>query len=81
MTLTELKSAPAITEALGGDLAVAKLCKVSKNAANNWKNWGHFPARTYVLMMSALNRLGCWAAPTFWNQTGVQGLRIRRLCK
>ncbi|HEU0063226.1 MAG TPA: YdaS family helix-turn-helix protein [Hyphomicrobiaceae bacterium] len=53
--------------ALGGVVAVAKLCGVGRNAVSNWYRRG-FPAETYAILAPRLRKAGCEISPTLFRQ-------------
>ena len=65
-SMSELQSAPAVIEALGGLSAVAALTGSGYKAVANWKSFGAFPPRTYVIMTTALNERGLKAPASLW---------------
>lgn len=64
--LTELDSARAIVETLGGIKSVAGLTDREYSAAANWPAFGKFPANTYVAMIGALKERGYTAPASLW---------------
>lgn len=46
-----------LVEALGGTLAVSRLCGVVPSAVSNWRKSGRIPADKYMIFKAAVRRL------------------------
>lgn len=66
MTIS-LQSINDIYDALGGIAHVAAIAGASYNASANWKSFGRFPTRYYLVITQALSDRGYSAGPEFWN--------------
>lgn len=62
-----LTSAGAVIDKLGGDKHVAQMFDVSPKAANNWRCFNRFPARTYPTIAEALEEMNCAAPRDLWS--------------
>ena len=61
-----LTAADAVIDALGGGRAVAELAGTSHQTVCNWRSFGKFPARTYLLFKHALAARELTAPPSLW---------------
>jgi predicted carbohydrate-binding protein with CBM5 and CBM33 domain len=68
---TVLLTAADIIDALGGYRKVQNLTGAGYTSVCNWKAFGAFPARYYVVMMRTLEKRGYSASPTLWDQREV----------
>lgn len=66
---TELETAAEVMDALGGNAAVADLTGSRATAVSNWRSFGKFPAKFYVLMTDELRRRGLRAPALLWGMT------------
>lgn len=66
MNATELNSAAAVVDALGGISAVATLTGRNYKAAAMWKSLNKFPANTYLILTKALADKGESAPIELW---------------
>jgi hypothetical protein len=64
-----LTSTAAVVDALGGIQAVAYLTGSNYKAAANWKSFATFPAKTFLVMTDALERIGKSAPASLWGMT------------
>ncbi len=69
--MRELHTQSEVIDALGGNGPVAALCTTpdricTDKVVSNWRKHG-FPARTYLVLQSALLKIGCRAPDTLWN--------------
>ena len=64
-----LTSLTEVIDTLGGVAPVAKLTKSSAPAVCNWVQFGRFPAKTYVVMTTALRRKRRSAPASLWGMT------------
>lgn len=64
--LTDLETADAVFDALGGFEAVATLTGSKYKAVVNWKSAGAFPPKTYGVMIDALAEKGFAAPRPLW---------------
>ena len=64
----ELSTTIEVIEALGGISAVAELTNREYNAAHNWKSFQTFPPDTFLVMTTALERIGHRAPASLWRQ-------------
>lgn len=69
--MKELHTQSAVIDELGGNEAVAQICSTpekscSAKRVSNWRKNG-FPAPTYLVIQSALLKVGCRAPDTLWN--------------
>ena len=67
-----LTDADAVLDALGGNVAVAKLTGSNPKAVWNWRSAKSFPANTYVAITSALAGVGKSAPPELWDMRAPQ---------
>jgi hypothetical protein len=63
---SELQTASAVIDALGGTGAVAKVLETSPAAVSNWRAANRFPARSYLTLMEALKRKDYTAPDLLW---------------
>ncbi len=61
-----LRSTAEVIDALGGFDAVAELTGSKYSAVHNWKAFGAFPAKTFVIMTSELESRGLEAPASLW---------------
>ena len=61
-----LTSAESVIDALGGGPAVAALTGTTHQAVCNWRAFGKFPARTFLLFKHALEARELTAPPSLW---------------
>ena len=67
-SLSELRSANEVIDALGGTGAVAAWLGVDIRVVSNWRVRG-LPPETYKAFNTELDRLGGWSAPaSLWRQ-------------
>lgn len=62
-----LRSTIEIYKVLGGTKRVAEIAGTSYNCASNWKSYGQFPPRYFLVIRKALVRRGYDAPPKLWN--------------
>lgn len=62
----ELETTAAVIDALGGLNALAALTGSTYKAVGNWKAGSAFPARTFLIMTSALRDRGYSAPASLW---------------
>jgi hypothetical protein len=55
-----------VIEALGGDDAIKAMTDCSPQTLWNWKNYGQFPSKTFVMMTAALAMKGKVAPARLW---------------
>lgn len=69
MDLTELTTAGAVIDKLGGNTTVARLTgRKHQSAAANWRAANSFPPNTLVCLTAALREAGCTAPMTLLRQ-------------
>jgi hypothetical protein len=61
-----LTSVDTVIDTLGGNLAVAKLFNTAPSAVSNWRGTGRFPARTYVLIQTELDKKNLLGSDGLW---------------
>lgn len=61
-----LQTTTDVIEALGGDDIVRALTNCSPQTLWNWKNYGQFPAKKFVVMTAALAMKGRVASASLW---------------
>lgn len=64
MAKQPLSTTSEVIEALGGATAVAALTGRKLTAVSNWHKFEHFPANTYLTLITALHYRG-WHAPAW----------------
>lgn len=74
--MQELLTQSAVIDALGGNKKVASLCSTperpcTEKVVSNWRKGG-FPARTYLVLQSALLKIGCRAPDRLWNMITLE---------
>ncbi len=61
-----LRNTAEVIDALGGNQAVGAITDATPQAVSNWRSFKSFPAKTYVVLQTALSRLGKSAPPSLW---------------
>lgn len=61
-----LRNTSDVFEALGGTAEVAEIAGATYSAAHNWKAFGRFPPRKYVVLQRELARMGLAAPDSLW---------------
>ena len=79
--LRQLKSVRQIIGVLGGNGAVAELTGAQYNAVCNWRAAKRMPPRYFPLMIKALQKRGCTAAPALWRIDGNQPVVVSTLVR
>jgi hypothetical protein len=57
---------------LGGTTGIAALTNASYRRAHNWKAFGRFPPKTYVILQKALSDRDLVAPASLWDMHGSQ---------
>jgi hypothetical protein len=70
MRKRRLSTTSDVFDALGID-AIMALTSGKYTAVQNWKQSGHFPAKTYVALTSALAAIGAEAPDSLWQMIEV----------
>lgn len=60
-----------VIEALGGNMAVARVLNASPQAVSNWRRFDTFPSNTYVALSAALRAIDKSAPPSLWAMKGA----------
>lgn len=66
MELEILETADQVFKALGDSAGVAELTRGKLSQVSNWKKFGSFPPKTYVVMTEALRAQGKTAPASLW---------------
>lgn len=64
--MSDLTTASAIIDKLGGNRAVAGLTSRTAKAVSNWRAFNAFPSDTYLVLTRALAECDCAAPPSLW---------------
>ena len=72
MNLPNLTTAQEVIERLGGIKGVAEMTNSKYQRVWNWKSFGRFPARTYILMTNELRRRGYTAPTELWSMSEAE---------
>jgi hypothetical protein len=65
--MVKLQNTSAIIDVLGGNTVVAKMLGTTNAAISNWRAANRFPARTYLVLIEALERKDCTASDRLWS--------------
>lgn len=65
----ELQTAGEVMDALGGNAGVAELTGSTSKAVSNWRSFGRFPAKFYLVMTAALAGKGMRAPAALWGMS------------
>jgi hypothetical protein len=76
--MTNLETATAIIELLGGNVAVGLLTSSTPKAVSNWRRFGKFPAGTYLVIKTELIKHGHSAPDHLWSMKMPPQARNRR---
>jgi len=69
--MQELMTLDEVLEELGGTQGAAQLTGLHPNAVKNWRTYGHFPAKTYLVMIEELARRRKSAPRSLWGMLGA----------
>lgn len=64
--MVELATASEVMDALGGNVGVAALTGNTPGAVWNWRSFGRFPSKFYLVMTEALAEKGYQAPASLW---------------
>lgn len=64
--MAQYTSAGAVIDALGGTTAVAELTGSKLNTVSNWRAFGVFPPKTYLVLINELAAKGHEAPASLW---------------
>ena len=76
--MTSIETTTEIIDALGGNVAVARLTSSTAKAVSNWRGFGKFPANTFLIIKAELMRLGASAPDHLWSMREPPAVRRKR---
>ena len=65
-----VRTAKQVFKYLGGISGVQELTGAKRTSVFNWRTWGFFPSRYYLVMITALRAKGYDAEHALWQQAG-----------
>lgn len=75
--MTSIETTTEIIDALGGNLAVARLTSSTAKAVSNWRGSGKFPSNTFLIIKAELMRSGMSAPDHLWSMREPPAVRKR----
>ena len=71
--VTELNTAGAVIDALGGTGATARLVGKTPQHVSNWRADNRLPSYTFLVLTTALNERSLAAPPSLWGMATAEG--------